>query len=180
MFHSFKNTNIIRLRFVKFFFFLLFIISLAFARHKEYYSLTKIHYNKEQKNLEITMRLFIDDLELTLNNRYDLNLELATKVEKSIADQVITSNVEENFALSVNKKPLNIEFVGKEYDKDVVYLYFESPIKESIVSMEVRNMMLFSYYKDQENIVKVDVEGVKKSVILNAHNNKEILKFDSH
>ena len=56
---------------------LLFI--LAFSSHKYYLSLTQIEYNKDHKSLEVIINVFMDDVELAINNEYDVDMRLTTK-----------------------------------------------------------------------------------------------------
>ena len=56
-------------------FFSLIIIALAvmtmsYAIHKHYISLTRIEYSQEDKALQITMRFFIDDLEKAVETQW--------------------------------------------------------------------------------------------------------------
>ena len=77
--------------------FLLLIIPLfSFALHKYYLSLTKIDYVKESKSVQITMRIFIDDLEKTLNKINNNSFELATKNELEASDFYIEKYVSEH------------------------------------------------------------------------------------
>ena len=74
------------MRFSKKFIVLLFIPLLAFTLHKYYISLTKIDYIENKKTVQITMRFFIDDIENTLQNRYNTTLDLATQEENKKSD----------------------------------------------------------------------------------------------
>ena len=62
-------------------FWLLIIPVLAFGIHKHYISLTKIDYIKEQKTVQITMKFYLDDIELALENRIGEPMELERKMK---------------------------------------------------------------------------------------------------
>ena len=49
----------------------------AFTAHKYYVSSTKIEFKKESKTVQITMRIFIDDLQETINSSFSKDFELA-------------------------------------------------------------------------------------------------------
>ena len=66
---------------LKYFTLLIFIPLLAFSVHKYYISLCEIEYVEEQKSIQITLGMFIDDLEVTLNKSNDTILNLATTDE---------------------------------------------------------------------------------------------------
>ena len=66
---------------------LLVIPMLAFtAVHKYYVSVTQIDYVEERGELQITSRLFIDDLEKLLRERYDEGITLAGENETKKVD----------------------------------------------------------------------------------------------
>ena len=49
--------------------------------HKFYLSVTSIKYSEKDDALQITSRIFIDDFEKLLKERYDIEGKLATKDE---------------------------------------------------------------------------------------------------
>ncbi len=149
----------------------------AFAAHKYYISLTKVYYDQEEKSLQITMRFFIDDVQKTLDNRYETNLELATKNEDKKADFYLNKYITQKFKIKVNNELQNLNYLGKEYENDVVYFYLESKNIESIQSIEIQSTMLYEEFPDQENFVKLSVGTIKKTYILIKNSDKELLKL---
>lgn len=55
--------------------------------HKFYVSITKIEYVKEKNSLQIITKIFTDDIEDALQQRYDKNISLDTKKETATADE---------------------------------------------------------------------------------------------
>ena len=56
------------------------------AMHKYYISVTQVNYVQEKQSLQITSRIFIDDFENLLRERYDDTIILAEKDEAEIID----------------------------------------------------------------------------------------------
>ena len=54
--------------------------------HKFYVSVTNIQYSEEDNSLQITSRIFIDDLENVLEERYGVIMNLATEKESGEAN----------------------------------------------------------------------------------------------
>lgn len=156
---------------------ILIIPLLAFTLHKYYISLTKIEYVKEEKSIQITMRFFIDDIEKTLLNRYNIPLELATDQENKKSDFYLEKYIRQKFILKINDTINQANYLGKEYDNDVVFFYLEITNIENIKTLEVQNSMLFEEFFDQENYIKLIVNDVKKIYILRNENDKKLLKF---
>lgn len=156
---------------------LLIIPLLAFTAHKYYISLTKIDYIKDKKEVQITMRFFIDDIENTLQNRFNITLELATKQENKKANFYLEKYITQKFKVNINDEDKVYRYLGKEYDNDVVFFYLEIPDIENINKIIVQNSMLFEEFEEQENYVKLNINDIKKTFILIKANDKEMLKF---
>jgi hypothetical protein len=162
---------------VKILFLILIIPLFAFGLHKYYISLTKIDYVEEEKSVQITMRFFIDDIEKTLENRYEIELELATKQENKKANIYLERYIASKFEVIINQNVKLYKFLGKEYENDVVFFYLEITDIEMINQISIQNRMLFEEFPDQENFVKIDINNFKKTFVLRKENDKEMLNF---
>ena len=68
--------------------FILILPLLSFTEtHKFYVSVTNINYAQNDGSFQITMRIFIDDLDDVLKERYSLNAQLNTENELSLAEE---------------------------------------------------------------------------------------------
>lgn len=156
---------------------LLVIPLLAFSAHKYYISLTKIDFIETKKTVQITMRFFIDDIENTLQSRYNTNLELATKDENKKANFFIEKYISQKFKITINEEEKIHKYLGKEYDNDVVFFYLEINDIDRIDIIKVQNNMLMESFEEQENYIKLNINNIKKTFILIKANDKEMLKF---
>lgn len=138
----------------------------AFSVHKFYVSVTQIDYIPSKKRIEITSRIFIDDLEKALQKRYNKKVNLTSSRELPEAEELIKSYLKENIKISINKKPQNIEFLAKEVEGDVLILYTKIAISKKINTFEVYNALLTEIYAEQQNIVHTNINSNKKSILL--------------
>ena len=159
---------------------IIFIIPLfAFtSMHKYYISVTQINYVKEKESVQITSRLFIDDFENALKTNYDENILLAEKDEAKIIDTYMQRYLQDKIKLRINNKAVTFNFIGKEYEGDIVRCYLEVEHVKSIESFLITNSVLFDLQKDQQNIVKTNINSKNKSVILTYNNPNALLKFN--
>lgn len=176
MFHTVKNTKINRSTRISLILVLL-VPLLAFNLHKEYFSLTKIDYNEKEQALQITMRLFTNDMNLALNKHFNQITELGTKKEIAEADKLLETYLNQTFSIWVNKHKTNYQYIGKEFEKDAMYVYLEIKNITEIKEIEVLARMLQEEFEEQENIVKVNKNDVRKSLILTKQNDKGLLNF---
>lgn len=166
------------MRFSKWIMLFLALACLSFTLHKYYVSMTEIKYAPEKKEIQITMRFFIDDFEKVLGDQFKKPFALATEKELKDADTYLNFYLQQNFKLTVNEKNLKLHFLGKEYENDIVYIYAEVSGISGIQSIEVQNRMLFEGFPDQQNYIKFNVHAQKKTVILTRENDRELLKYE--
>lgn len=162
------------------FFVIIFILPLfAFtSMHKYYISVTQVNYVEEKESVQIISRLFIDDFENALKANYDENIVLAEKDEAEIIDTYIDKYLKKRLELIINDKAVTFNFIGKEYEGDIVRCYLEVEHVKSITSFSITNRVLFDLQKDQQNIVKTKINSKNKSVILTSENPNALLKFN--
>ncbi len=148
--------------------FLLFLIIplLSFNLHKLHVSLTKIVYKKETKTLQITTRLFIDDIENALDKKYGIKTELDNERELKNTDGYLEKYLKENLQIVADNKNINLQYLGKEYEDDIVYLYFEMENIPDFKQLTIKNTLLFDLFEDQRNIVKFKKGNFQKTIYL--------------
>lgn len=151
---------------------------LSFKNHKYYLSLTEIEYNTKSKSVQIIMNVFMDDIELAINKEQGTDLKLATKKEISQVDEYFYQYLIENFKISINNSKATFNFIGKEYDSNIVYFYLEVDNVSDISSLEIENNVLVAHFPDQQNLIKVKTNKSKKSLFLTKGNTKGVLNFD--
>lgn len=153
-------------------FFLLFTFLLTFLVsakpiHPYHVGSVEINYNAKTKTFEISAKFFLDDLENSLNAKYNKTLHFGEEKSKAGLDQVIENYFAEYFKLKSNNKFLKINYLGFEEDKESVNVYLESEATEMPKKVETAVSLLYSFFDDQMNIVHIIVNGERKSSKLN-------------
>lgn len=147
--------------------------------HKFYLSVTEVTHSEKDQSVQILSRIFIDDIEEVLEERYDVSLNLTTSDELENANQYIEKYLKSRIILTMNGEKIPFTFLGKEYDNDIMKCYIE--IKnidlKAIKSLEIQNKVLFDLFEEQQNIVHFKFDNLKKSFILIKENDKGVLNF---
>jgi hypothetical protein len=154
-----------------------FALLSSFAIHKFYVSVTQIDFVPKKQRIEITSRIFIDDFEKVLKNKYDRSFYLSTKKEIPEANAYIQKYLEEKIKLVVNNKPYKVTFITKEVEDDVLICYLKVQFSEKITTFEIYNSVLTEMFSEQKNIVHVDINGNKKSVLMTYSERSILLEF---
>lgn len=162
----------------KFLFFTFIISFLSFTSiHKYYISVTQVNYVKEKKSVQITSRIFIDDLENLLIERYDENLKLGDDTQSDVVDGYIERYLKDKIKFKINTLDVNFIFLGKEYDGDIVRCYLEIENVSNIASIEIKNQVLFDLFEEQQNMIKLKINSKNKSFMLSSQKDKALLTF---
>jgi hypothetical protein len=135
----------------------------ANANHDFHSSLAEIHYNAKSKSLEISLRVFSDDLDVALTKDNNRTIRVDAT---AAADPLLKQYLGKHFAFTDSKnarKP--IVWVGKEIAVDVTWIYFEIPIAENLNGMRFENSILCELFEDQVNIVNLNYQNQKRTYL---------------
>ena len=145
----------------------LFLLTAAFpCAHPFKASVSEINYNAETGSLEITLKLFTDDLEGCITVRTGELLYLDTGNELPSAVRSINDYVQSGMRIMLNGKPVTLEFLGKEQEPGVTWCYLESGEVTYPSELTVYNSIMTELYPTQSNIVHIQVEKQRKSLLL--------------
>ena len=153
---------------------------LAFVgAHKFYLSVTNVGYSEKDDALQITSRIFIDDFEAVLLERYDFNAALATENESALAKEYIEKYIRTKFSIQIDGNAVDFEFIGAKYEDDLIICYIEVPqVKlDDHKSIAIQNEVLTDLYDEQQNVVHFKIKERKKSFVLIKENNKGMLNL---
>ena len=145
--------------------------------HKYYVSVTDIEYVKEIQSVQIASRVFIDDFEKMLRDRYDEKITLDIGKDESQIDVYTERYLKSKLRIKINNIDQEFEFLGKEYEDDLVYFYLEIKDISEIKSFQIVNQVLFDVFEEQQNLVKTKINSKKRSFMLIARNDKGVLNF---
>jgi hypothetical protein len=154
-----------------------FLMLSTSALHKYYVSVTQVEYVKEKKAVQITTRIFIDDFEKLLRERFDATITLASNKDEKQIDSYIETYIKSKLKISINGESVDYTFLGKEYDEDIVQCFIEIKNIENIQTFEITNQVLFDQFEEQKNVVRTYINSKHKSFILIPQNDKGMLNF---
>lgn len=158
---------------------LLFVIPLfSFTAHKYYLSLTQIKFNEETKSVQIIINVFMDDIETALNKDYNIDLQLTTKKELKNNDIYFEKYLKDKLQFKINTVSKDFNYIGKEYDGDLVFFYLEIENIHKVSSIDIINKILLQYYPEQQNLIKSKVGHQNKSVLLTKDNDQKTLTYN--
>ncbi len=156
---------------------LLFCGISAFEVHKFYMAIFQVNYTPEKKMLQITSRIFVDDLNLAIEKKYGKKVYLGSEKESADDQGVLKKYFAENFQIKVNGQSKLITFLSKELEGDVLICYCRVTDIAKLHSAEITNTLLTHWNSEQQNILHFTAFGEKKTLLFTAFNKTEVLKF---
>lgn len=145
--------------------------------HPFYVSVVEVEHNSKDKSLEVSCKIFIDDMEDVLKQNYKVAVDLSNASQESRNSQLLQDYITRHLSFTADGKPAKLNFVGFEKEKESIYCYFESPNLPALKKLDVNNSLLHDFKKDQINIMHITANGSRKSYKLDFPNTKASFDF---
>lgn len=125
--------------------------------HDIHLSRTNVEYNQNNRSIEITTHIFIDDLELALYQEGIDSLYICTRHEADDAEAWINSYLTDHLIVQAEQDTLSWNFLGKEISDDLfgVWCYMEIEDVHTLHHLEVSVDYFVDLYDDQKNILEL-------------------------
>ena len=131
--------------------------------HPLYISVTEINHNAKDRILEVSCKVFTNDLETVLEKMSGSRVDLSAAATKVATDKLIDTYVEKHLRLKVDGKPVQLHFVGSELENDGTWSYFQVNDVPAVKRVDVVDELLYDSFNQQINILHVTVGGQRKS-----------------
>ncbi len=135
--------------------------------HPFFVSVIEINHNAKAATVEVSVRVFTDDLEKTLQKYTPAKIDLIQPKDKVFIDQQLTSYIGKTLRLKINGKPVIANYLGYEINKESVWIYFEITSIKTMNTLEVDCGLLYDFETNQVNIIHAKSKGLEKSYKLN-------------
>jgi hypothetical protein len=155
------------------------LYSLFLFLHPIHISVSEIYYSEKDKALQITSRIFIDDLELSIRaQRKEPELDLIEPKNGLSTEKMVNEYVMKHFKVKLDGKVQKMTFLGMEREDPALICYIEIENVKKFKTIEVRNDIIMETHSDQSSIVHVTYKGPVKSMRLTTDKQEGILTFE--
>ena len=158
------------------------ITSLLFfwlSLHPIHVSIAEIDHDEDAKALQITLRIFIDDLELSIRNKTNSpEMDLLDPEGPATTDQLVKGYLDEVLKLKVDKKRVFTNYLGHEIEGPAMICYIEVQNVKKFKTLEVTNTAILETHEDQSNLVNVNYKNKVKSLRLTNDKPTDRVTFD--
>ncbi len=158
--------------------------SLLLSLHPFHVSVMSVHHAAEENSLQITLKLFADDLEEALNEEGFRKpgqpyIDVLNPKDESLLNTYIEDYLKQHLRIEVNGEEVKPQFLGKEMEELAMWCYFEVKNVEKLESLKVRSSIMTDVFDDQINIVHVNYRDVIKSMKLAGNRLMDEVLFSS-
>jgi hypothetical protein len=140
------------------------------ALHPFHVSVCDVVVNSEAKAVQISQRIFLDDLELALNNNYGMRLRIDDETTSARRDSLIDLYLQEHLKVMVDGKAKTGNYLGSEFEEDGIWCYIEIEGVKKVKAVQVKSTILYGEFDDQANIIHFSAGDYEKSVKLDEKN----------
>ncbi len=140
----------------------LLISSIALV-HPFFVSVIDIEHNSKENTAEISIRIFTEDLEKTLQKYSSAKIDLYQPNNKLQNGKELTNYIGKNLQLKINGQPVSIKYIGYEIIKESTWTYFEVEGVKEIKKIDINCGLLYDFEKSQTNIFHIKNKRQEKS-----------------
>ena len=129
--------------------------SVAPEAHDFHISKGTVEYVQQAQSLQVTLHVFIDDLEQALEAQGAPKLFLGTEKEAAEADEYVSKYLAKHFNLQADGKAVKFVYLGKEISDDLsaLWFYLEARPVGKPQKIQVKYDLLTEVFDDQKNIL---------------------------
>lgn len=130
------------------------LISLLLALHPYFVSMTEIKFNASEKKLELSIRIFTDDLEKTLSKSCNCKMDLIHIKDSKEYQMIMQEYLNRHLILNSNQLKIKYTVIGYEKEEESIWIYAESDQIVEPTQLIVQNTLLHDYTDKQINLVR--------------------------
>lgn len=139
------------------------VTGLLSVLHPFFVSVIDINHNAKESTAEISVRIFTDDFEKTLQSFSKSKIDLTHPADKVFVDKQIVAYISQKLKLKINNQPVVLHYLGYEIQRESVWSYFEVQKVAPFKKVEVNCSLLYDFESSQTNIFHIKSNGVEKS-----------------
>ncbi|MGO4288659.1 DUF6702 family protein [Chitinophaga sp. RAB17] len=147
------------------------------ALHPFYASVTEISHNADKKELQVSCRIFADDLENTLKAQYKTSFDITHPANRKQVEGYIAAYLAQHLAVTLDGKNIPLRFIGYKIEEDAVWSFLEAENVPVPKKVQVKNDLLYERHATQTNMIHVLVQGERKSVKLDNPKDVAVMGF---
>jgi hypothetical protein len=130
-------------------------LNLILNFHPFYVSLAEVKVNPEKERVEVSCRIFTDDLEKALKANHLGIHDLTHPKDRAETEEALAKYIPQHFFIEWGGKVQTLKMIGFEIEGDACWTYFEIPlVKGELKKVHIHDALLFEAHPEEINIVR--------------------------
>lgn len=134
-----------------------------FSWHPFYVSVTEIEHVKAKNEVQVSCRIFADDLEAVLRKESKLPLDIIHPASRPKMDSLISGYIARHLLINVDGKTLKLTYLGYKMEEEAAWCFLTAQATGPFKQVNVKDDILYSEHPNQINMIHVIRDGVRKS-----------------
>lgn len=131
--------------------------------HPFFVSVIDINHNARESTAEVSVRIFTDDFEKTLEHFSKSKIDLTHPANRAFVDKQVADYIAQKLKLKINNQSVVLHYLGYEIQRESVWSYFEVKQVAPFKKVEVNCNLLYDFESGQMNIFHVKSNKAEKS-----------------
>lgn len=157
--------------------FLVLVFGFHSIKHPFYITVVDIKHDAKQQSLNISVKLFTNDIEEALKKTTSKSIDLLNPKNKTEMEIELMNYIKKRLSIMINNKATSIGFIGYEKEEDAIWAYLEIKKVGLTKNIKIDTKLLYDFLPQQSNIIHAEVNGVKKSSKVNNPDSKVEFNF---
>lgn len=139
------------------------LMGLSLLPHPFYVSVTELKYNSQKSSIEISCKMFSNDLEDALKKTNGKPIDLLNPKNKPEVEKLLFNYIANRLTIQVNGKTEKYGYIGYEKEEEAIWTYLEITHCQKPQNISIENKLLYDFLKEQINIVHFESGTYKES-----------------
>lgn len=146
----------------------LFVLSSFVIQHEYYLSTSTIKWVPENKQIQLTSRFFLDDIEALMQAKKGTNIVFLPDSDPVAIDAFVKDFYLKSLRIQLDGEKQNIHYLGREYKDDLLVIYAEI-LTDTVdfSALKIKADFLVDFLPGQQNIIHLNMPNQQKSFLLN-------------
>ena len=145
--------------------------------HVFYVSIARVRWNADEARLDVSVRIFTDDLEEAIIAEGGPRLRLWTGQAHADRDRHVSDYLASRMAFRVNGADRQLTWAGMEDALDATACLVQITGVDRVETIEVENRILIDMFDTQANVMRFEIGGEKKYVNLSKKTFRGTVRF---
>lgn len=134
-----------------------------FSWHPFYVSVTEIEHVKAKNEVQVSCRIFADDLEAVLRKESKLPLDIIHPANRAKMDSLIAGYISRHVLIHVDGKSLQLTYLGYKMEEEAAWCFLSAQTTSPFKQVRVKDDILYSEHPNQINMIHLIRDGIRKS-----------------